>query len=1373
MDSVPRRCDAPKARARKRGPSMKPVYFVEVADGGGEGTSRNVVAGAAGSRHVRAQSVAWNELDDLVAFSTEQGKVYVFHPELPNVLCELEAADNAPVQRVVWRTPRDFMPLLVTCDVNHQLVFWKCVQHRVNLWEVCLVHDLGKPLVCLGFTPDSITLVCITVSGEIIALAPRLREEEPGMLSSAYEMVPPLNEQPSPAAWLLDRGIKMAALAGCQAREHANTLYAAILINQDVPFVVICHIATFTMSNQGASPTLVHVLRYLAAFSLQIPGAGGVKALEILPDDGMLYAAYEKGLIACWSMQDPVPFTSMAAVIDPELAEFGFSVRATFQIPFQDSHFVAALAVSNKSKFVLVSLSSCSLLLLDYQTLTVQESWQGPSTSCPSPNRNVREIAGMGKDAGDGVAGGSIVDDRDMACGPFYPFAHSCEAMELEFLDPNTIIQNGAFPTPFSGPIDDYSGQRQSQTVAGAAITQTYGTRPGRRPDQAMAHDRSHGLSGLALSPVGACAVGVSASGCIRMLILDRTLKNPELLANGLIRTSNRGMRRGGWDIFASTSVVFQLSSSAQGDCNESGSSGQSDGIKNLAASMVRHLAQGDASRAESLRFIMLSSIDADMGAIFAARRLLELAMEAIQHTAPAVIMDQFARAKESMGSSLSSLENVTQKLHEITAPLQVTASVFEALPLVDWILLLVTVWLKRVAKSLVSSNNASEKDTPEMDPRWRAVCDSEPCVLQERSSIVTDGALSRALRSAAFAAACIMRLYEQSFPDDCKLALLIERGIEQMQTSVFSIRYCRFGIKECTDLVACMWDVSRAFEHKDANNGNEQDISRQGGRTAMIFQALARHPFAATAIQCRGAKLNIHTAEWALGIRGAPSGAGFINSFSRRRCLASDPNVKKELVYDCITGEPLSASKPLRRCSYSGLFSVEVENLRDLPKWQARWELESPFGAPWIRVPSLDHCSFQVNWASTNKRATPDDEYGVFTPAVTGRTAAPEGGPHPQGALPTKTEAVGLPESDEPSQIPSRSLLTSDGVHGALIHGRVDARENTAEAATGVAPSKGADQGIGAHSRQQQPQRFSLPFAPSGGAGSGMTSILDTDDMVSQRSSVLSHQSAHKTASQKSGRTKGKWRNGGGNVGVAKAQRKSPGSQQSRRNLAKGKEGSEEDSTGHLSAYQRGPCGSTSHVVTAQEHSASIGGSVPSRPPPASVPSSVHLGGSASGLSGAQAESEDATALAKAPPLPSEIWRGKFRLFGPDGKVTFSVNCAAVSLERQGYQPLLDASNWPECLDCSANQLKSASEVWPRMTQPDARWYARMVMLDTQMPASRKMEELLRVIIQRRLVFECSSRAQHGTLFLWGIEHERQPTMFGIYLPHELPGDM
>lgn len=466
---------------------------------------------------------------------------------------------------------------------------------------------------------------------------------------------------------------------------------------------------------------------------------------------------------------------------------------------------------------------------------------------------------------------------------------------------------------------------------------------------------------GVCLSPTGSAAFALNGSGFVHAfsLITPIVRSNPEATAEAAHSVMKRLLTipfvdglRGGWDLLSS--IAFEGPRAAEL---------VSDALMRDATASAPNMSF-TSEKVIMTRSLMQDIIYAEDASAAVARKLLELASDAIRKSAPdSVILKLSVSAKDA--KLLTSPANISKGVRQtLSSTSRVSPTQLSAAPLADWVMVLCAIWLQRCAEILAKHDTKGEH----MRIPWFTV--AAMATRNEKNKgpghgIVYDTMLVRALRPASVAALTLLALEDEHGEPD------------------IAPRYFRFSREETNSIVAALWEVSLAWESVDSMSrpigGNDGPPSMRSGHSTeqMVNTAivLGKH-LAAAKVLGNAKELRVSVAEKALGLHGASKGAGFIMSLMRSHQGEDGPGGPGEETnnsssgrgqaewcqYDIITGRPLPPWAPLRRCVVSGLLAAEITqqksdtvNVNIISPWITKWAEESPFGGRWARVPSLD----------------------------------------------------------------------------------------------------------------------------------------------------------------------------------------------------------------------------------------------------------------------------------------------------------------------------------------------------------------------------------------------------------------------------------
>lgn len=462
---------------------------------------------------------------------------------------------------------------------------------------------------------------------------------------------------------------------------------------------------------------------------------------------------------------------------------------------------------------------------------------------------------------------------------------------------------------------------------------------------------------GLCVSPTGAALFALNGRGRVDAFSLLGPIMspNPETPSPAALQVARRLLTiprgdgvRGGWDILASIALEGPAAANVVARELSNGKLGVNPTVTVLPEKIAL------------VKSLMLRIIHAEDASAAAAKKLLDLAIDAIKQSAPDVVKGKLVLGAKD-AKAVTSPDNVSRMVRSAVASTRVLQSQLAAAPLADWIMVLSAVWLQRCA-TIVSKHDPKGQ---RMGTPWTTVV-----AMTARNEenvgpghgMVYDSSLARSLRPASVAAIILLALEEDYGEGDA------------------APRYYRFPRDKAPCVVAALWEVSLAWESGDSMSrpvGGVPNATAQNAKkmesTAIV---LARNLAAANTI-ADAKELRIGAAEKALGLHGALKGAGFLMSCVRTHQgihgpggYVDDPSVKNAVdfraewcQYDIVTGRPFPPWVPLRRCVVSGLLAAEITQ----PKWEMphgvniaspwipKYANESPFGGRWARVPSLD----------------------------------------------------------------------------------------------------------------------------------------------------------------------------------------------------------------------------------------------------------------------------------------------------------------------------------------------------------------------------------------------------------------------------------
>lgn len=102
----------------------------------------------------------------------------------------------------------------------------------------------------------------------------------------------------------------------------------------------------------------------------------------------------------------------------------------------------------------------------------------------------------------------------------------------------------------------------------------------------------------------------------------------------------------------------------------------------------------------------------------------------------------------------------------------------------------------------------------------------------------------------------------------------------------------------------------------------------------------------------------------------------------------------------------------------------------------------------------------------------------------------------------------------------------------------------------------------------------------------------------------------------------------------------------------------------------------------------------------------------------------------------------------------------------------LIDSSAWPSELHCDVRNIRRSEALIDEMNS--AQWYVRFAPVDEKGQEMRheKLQRLVQVLVERRLVFEVACRCgggTEGTLYMWGLHIAPHGDSFlGVFLPKD-----
>lgn len=468
---------------------------------------------------------------------------------------------------------------------------------------------------------------------------------------------------------------------------------------------------------------------------------------------------------------------------------------------------------------------------------------------------------------------------------------------------------------------------------------------------------------GLCISPGGAAVLALNGKGRVDTYSLippiardaSDTVANAAMnVSRRLVATTYTDGLRGGWDLIAAVASQGPSAANAVG--------------KALIPNNMRNIQNLPVSseKLANLKSLMMRIVNVQDSTAHAAKRLLDVAIDAIRQSAPDnVKLKLMMGAKEA--KQLAAADSIQKLIEQGLSASRVHMLQLAAAPLADWIMVMSTVWLQRCAAAV-----ARHESKPQLGTAWTGLVSRTPLDSQTGGGggMVGDPMLIHNLRSAATAAVVLV-------------ALENVHGEPEADP-----RYFRFSREQGAQVVAALWDVSVAWNSGESGsrpmaNGTPPSASESGPTAEHVrnaAQAFQRHEATALAI-ASAEKLQLVAAEKALGLHGSAIGAGFITSCIRKPYSSltdnKAPDMKGDMTppktewcpYDLVTGRPLPPWAPLRRCIASGLLAAEITQpksdavppMNSASPWISKWANESPFGGRWARVPSLDLDRFEL----------------------------------------------------------------------------------------------------------------------------------------------------------------------------------------------------------------------------------------------------------------------------------------------------------------------------------------------------------------------------------------------------------------------------
>lgn len=1314
--------------------------------------------------------VDWCEVDDLIAVVSGCGAAVVFHADSPGEVVTLTAERKAPAKHVRWRPAvvsedgKPSLPVLLVVDAAGRVTLWVSQHRRINVWEPAATAEVKSAVMAIGWIRNGTAIAAVLADGNLIVW-----NVHP--VGGKFYLIPCSTAARNHG--YLGENVRLASIApgGVDVSSVAVLCTMASAPTQ----VHVWHISVGKLpvvsqvGKQDAPAQRPYELKDLGSAKLDDLD-GNVSACLAAPRAGSLYIWGDKGRMGRWVFAKNTDWKRVDTVTYPGLS-------------------IAESSGDEKALAALKRVTAASV------------SEDGELVVFADGNRTVRVYAGKG----------------------------------------NELPQ-----------IAEYDSAERDAMVLGICI-----------------------------SPSAYCMMALQGSGVLYTYSNDYIRpaegRSPaEEHASRLILATSPNGRRGGWDIRALLARRGRESSAA---------------VAKAIQQMGENLrgAPLDPEKVETLRLAILASPDEDTGSVAAARRLLEIAMDAIRTTAPSQVLENFfvEPVQHDKAHSLCSHVEVIRRMQKPVASGVPRPTLYQvtAAHLADWILVLGIVWLRRVACFVARSGGSNS-----ISPIWREVVAKDAAeAAVDRVSIIKDQTLTRILKNSVLAAA----------------SLLVAEAAARPHGEPSEHRYVRLSKDDTADVVAAIWDASRAAD---------------SGGPAAIAAALGRHQRAGQALLANG-KLQIRFAERALGLRGACHGAGFILASLRAGRQNQDPNIIEPEIddewcpYDIITGRILPAWAPLRRCVSSGLLATEITNppegiphgTNGIAPWALRWATESPFGGLWARVPSLDLDRYELlNSSELPEELRRDPRQGV----VQRREDANEHEPDRQSAMLHAGPGPGtqVPTQDQPHAISGHAQLQMAG-RGQIpvnMRGAPGGPRRPGPALQGAASSPAVSAAISSATATAiprgpalgQPARFPLEGMSSptlivpgqsqnleqlGSPSSNMLTSGPSLGAVSSSSDLNSNKRGggrgHKagrggaavrgqhrkrkgdgtgtpTMNPKSGASSLDFAvplnpsishlqedapeepsystnlTGGGGTGVGPSDNQSQVSTDTGlggKKKPRAKKSKPQGPTpgpnpptmvgasvipsstpagavvlGASEHYQPSPNLTAQQRMTGVGSGQSIGARMGRGVPVANRPGNVEASPSgmmqpslvpqASNPAGrphtsapaapqvARSGAAQHAALPRGPqispgsgPVPARpsnrIWEGSIRVHSP--KQDLIVPCVAITHSARDRANLRSAVGWPAELQCTRSRLKSSTEVWPFLNDPNAQWYVRFSPVDPQTgteTVSQRLMDLVRGMVERKLAFELDcveDRDNPGKLYLWGFNVQGMGySLLGVYRP-------
>eukprot|EP00737_Agarophyton_chilense_P002528 gb/GEZJ01002885.1/.p1 GENE.gb/GEZJ01002885.1/~~gb/GEZJ01002885.1/.p1 ORF type:complete len:296 (+),score=49.49 gb/GEZJ01002885.1/:5317-6204(+) len=251
-----------------------------------------------------------------------------------------------------------------------------------------------------------------------------------------------------------------------------------------------------------------------------------------------------------------------------------------------------------------------------------------------------------------------------------------------------------------------------------------------------------------------------------------------------------------------------------------------------------------------------------DESAALATHQLIQVAVRALQNSAPEKGLNVFGHKDPR---ALFSAENVAKVIQKAVLASVVSIPQLAAAPLADRLMVLGAIWLHKCASFVVK--NGKEQSGAECI----RLASLNPVPQSEKPrGILANSSIFQVTRPATMAAALLLGMEKQygeqeAYPRDY-----------------------RFSQSESAQVVACLWEVTSAWErdnlgqHAPLSTNVAMQVQHQNAdKVANTSVALSKHSAAALAIS-KAKQLRVSFAEKALGLHGSANGAGLIATSAR-----------------------------------------------------------------------------------------------------------------------------------------------------------------------------------------------------------------------------------------------------------------------------------------------------------------------------------------------------------------------------------------------------------------------------------------------------------------------------------------------------------